>query len=556
MEIINKSVQEALNQWHESDYVPEDNWLQNKYNVTREAGIWSGKFPKGKDHTGDWVFLVRNTKGKPCSLIAVTQNAKNPNIFDIDHLPEGDSPKDAHVLFSGLKKGSVLVTDDFELALALRSCTNSNVAYSLLPESCDDVALGFTKSKHVVICRDIDVYESNRYAIREHHIRDLPYNSKHLLARITNESEKLNQEINKLIEDIKISKDKPVADDDRGSSCFYRLRSELLRCFDISEEDASIAVAYIFLTYWGKEFLTYIPLLGVILEEDYLDRTAMPQFFDHVMNKSFRAASVDAGSLASYSTESSTVILSKFEDDLNNREKSNMLSEGTSKYSMTSIGSGRFACTFGPKIYFTTKYPPAKLGIRSLFITFGENRQSNLRSVGDSKNLLQSLQKIMKQYCKDNARRFEEMQVEPVESFNSNFSQNCEGVLRVAKCLSPEIYQEVRQACTKAITNQIYSDEEKDPKQLLTDIFEIFRKKSAAKLSTEELLAELLILPESPWANFRGNSTISKKQISNALKTEFNIHSTSVRIGDGTPKGYYFESIDKAYRKYIEKIPA
>ena len=161
----------------------------------------------------------------------------------------------------------------------------------------------------------------------------------------------------------------------------------------------------------------------------------------------------------------------------------------------------------------------------------------------------------MKHYCKDNARRFEEMQVDPVESFNSNYGTNCEGILKVAKCLSPEIYQEIRQACIKAIANQICSDEEKDPKQLLRDVFEIFRKKGVAKLSAEELLAELCVLPESPWANFRGNSTISKKQISNALKTEFNIHSTSVRVGDGTPKGYYFESIERAYRKYIEKLP-
>lgn len=556
MKTVNTGVQEALTQWNNSDYVPKNNWLQVKYDVTNEAGIWSGRFPKGKDHTGDLVFLVQNTKGEPCSLIAVTQNAKKPNLLNMDHLPEGDTQKDAHVLFCGEKTDRILVTDNFELALALRGCTKSTVAYSVLSESCDDVALGFTKSKHVVICRDIDVYESNRYAIREHHIRDLPYNSKHLLARIANEPEKLNQEINQLIDDIKTSKDKPVADDDRGSSCFYRVRSELLRCFDISEDDASIAVAYIFLTYWGKEFLTYIPLLAVILEEDYLDRTAIPQFFDHVVNKSFRAASADAASLASYSTESSTVILSKFEDDLNNKEKSNMLSEGTSKYSITSIGGGRFACTFGPKIYFTTKYPPAKIGIRSLFITFGENRQSNFRSVGDSKNLLQSLQKIMKHYCKDNERRFEETQVELIESFNSNYSTNCEGILKVAKCLSPEIYQEVRQACTKVMANQICSEEDKDPKQLLADVFEIFCKKGAAKLSTEELLAELLILPESPWANFRGNSTISKKQISNALKTEFNIHSTSVRVGDGTPKGYYFESIEKAYRKYIERTPA
>ncbi|WP_374352172.1 DUF3631 domain-containing protein [Limnohabitans sp.] len=556
MKTVNTSVQEALTQWNNSDYAPKDNWLQVKYDVSNEAGIWSGRFPKGKDHTGDLVFLVQNTKGEPCSLIAITQNTKEPSLLDIDHLPEGDTPKDAHVLFCGPKDDRILITDNFELALALRSCTKSNVAYSALPESCDDVAIGFTKNKHVVICRDIDVYESNRYAIREHHIRDLPYNSKHLLARTADEPEKLNQEINKLIDDIKTSKDKPVAVDDSGSTCFYRVRNELLRCFDISEDDASIAVAYIFLTYWGKEFLTYIPLLAVILEEDYLDRTAMPQFFDHVVNKSFRAASVDAASLASYSTESSTVILSKFEDDLHNKEKSNMLSEGTSKYSITSVGGGRFACTFGPKIYFTTKYPPAKIGIRSLFITFGENRQSNLRSVGDSKNLLQSLQKTMKHYCKDNARRFEEMQIEPIGSFNSNYSTNCDGILKVAKCLSPEIYQEVRQACTKAMANQISSEEDKDPKQLLADVFEIFCKKGAAKLSTEELLAELLILPESPWANFRGNSTISKKQISNALKTEFNIHSTSVRVGDGTPKGYHFESIEKAYRKYIERIPA
>jgi hypothetical protein len=90
--------------------------------------------------------------------------------------------------------------------------------------------------------------------------------------------------------------------------------------------------------------------------------------------------------------------------------------------------------------------------------------------------------------------------------------------------------------------------------RLLQDVFRIFENSNADRLSSEELVGRLIHYPNSPWKSFIGNSPITKNKMAYILKSEFDIESKPIRILDSTPRGYLFESIEKAYKRYVSSF--
>ncbi|RQW87939.1 MAG: DUF3631 domain-containing protein [Geobacter sp.] len=91
--------------------------------------------------------------------------------------------------------------------------------------------------------------------------------------------------------------------------------------------------------------------------------------------------------------------------------------------------------------------------------------------------------------------------------------------------------------------------------ELLADIQEIFERKQVDRISTAELIKELVSDDEKPWATYNKGFQIKPRQIAARLKG-YNIQSKTIRIGYGdTPKGYEINQFKEAFCRYIPIIP-
>lgn len=91
--------------------------------------------------------------------------------------------------------------------------------------------------------------------------------------------------------------------------------------------------------------------------------------------------------------------------------------------------------------------------------------------------------------------------------------------------------------------------------ELLSDIQEIFEHKAIDRISTADLIKELIADDEKPWATFNKGFPIKPRQIAAKLKG-YGIHSKTIRIGYGdTPKGYEINQFKESFSRYIPDNP-
>ncbi len=85
--------------------------------------------------------------------------------------------------------------------------------------------------------------------------------------------------------------------------------------------------------------------------------------------------------------------------------------------------------------------------------------------------------------------------------------------------------------------------------ELLSDIHEIFALKKVDRISTAELIKELVTDDEKPWATYNRGFPIKPRQIATKLKG-YDIHSKDIRINSAILKGYDSKQFEDAFLRY------
>ena len=86
--------------------------------------------------------------------------------------------------------------------------------------------------------------------------------------------------------------------------------------------------------------------------------------------------------------------------------------------------------------------------------------------------------------------------------------------------------------------------------QLLDDIRRIFTELNADRLTSKDLCERLAEIEGRQWAEFGKNQKpMTPNQLANLLR-EFQVVSRTIRIGDGTLKGYLLDDFEDAFSRY------
>ncbi len=87
--------------------------------------------------------------------------------------------------------------------------------------------------------------------------------------------------------------------------------------------------------------------------------------------------------------------------------------------------------------------------------------------------------------------------------------------------------------------------------QLLTDIKAAFAQRNVDRLSSGDLVEDLVAIEGRPWAEWKkSGKPLSQTGLARLLKP-LKIAPDSIRVGGRTPKGYYIAQFEDAFRRYL-----
>jgi putative DNA primase/helicase len=166
--------------------------------------------------------------------------------------------------------------------------------------------------------------------------------------------------------------------------------------------------------------------------------------------------------------------------------------------------------------------------------------------------LFQELSAKLARFAKDNADRVRLARPVLPQSLGDRAQDNWEPLLCIATVASGDWFKIATAAAIKisgSAEQSLTIGEE-----LLMDIQEVFRSLKINRISTTDLIKHLIADNEKLWAGHNKGSQIKPKQIADILKG-YKIHSKTVRVGDGTVKGFEKDQFTEAFSCYIPVTP-
>lgn len=85
---------------------------------------------------------------------------------------------------------------------------------------------------------------------------------------------------------------------------------------------------------------------------------------------------------------------------------------------------------------------------------------------------------------------------------------------------------------------------------ILFSIQEIFERTNIERISTADLINQLCLDEEQPWATYNYGKAITPRQIASLLK-EYGVKSKSIRLDYGIPKGFEKTQFNDAFSRYL-----
>lgn len=135
------------------------------------------------------------------------------------------------------------------------------------------------------------------------------------------------------------------------------------------------------------------------------------------------------------------------------------------------------------------------------------------------------------------------------ETLGDRDQDNWEPLLAIAQCAGPEWVQRATDAALKLSSANKSSTSTGN--ELLAAIKEIFERKQGAKISTADLIAELVDDDEGPWATYNRGKQITARQLARQL-APYGIKSKTVRMGQwSTPKGFDAAQFEDAFARFL-----
>jgi hypothetical protein len=137
---------------------------------------------------------------------------------------------------------------------------------------------------------------------------------------------------------------------------------------------------------------------------------------------------------------------------------------------------------------------------------------------------------------------------EKLEALSDRQRDICNPLLKIADLAGGGWLQKLSDALISVMSAR--QDDEGAQIKLLADIRCIFDKQNAQQLFSAQLVAELVKIETSPWAEWKHEKPMTPIQLARMLKS-FRVYPHTVRVGTATAKGYDREDFRDAWGRYV-----
>lgn len=151
-------------------------------------------------------------------------------------------------------------------------------------------------------------------------------------------------------------------------------------------------------------------------------------------------------------------------------------------------------------------------------------------------------------YAHDNGQAIEKMRPTLPDALNDRAQDNWEPLLAIADYVGGN-WPELARDAALGISG-IEHDTGSLSTELLMDIKEVFENKGCARISTADLIDELIVDDMKPWATYSKGKPMTPRQLARRLG-EYGIKPQTIRMAGRTPKGFMRDSFDDAFERYI-----
>ncbi len=208
---------------------------------------------------------------------------------------------------------------------------------------------------------------------------------------------------------------------------------------------------------------------------------------------------------------------------------------------------------FGPKVLAMIGKPPGTIEDRSIVIpmkrkTPGEQAHRFRLSVLPT---LEPMCRMAARWAHDHVEELKDADPDVPESLNDRAADNWRPLLAIADRAGGDWPDRARTAAL------ILSGGERDPEAdgvgvaLIGDCVSIFKDRGVDRLSTTDLIVELVKVEGRPWPEWNKGKPITPRALGRLLKP-FGIVSKVLRIGESTPHGYECQTFDDPYLRYFQ----
>jgi putative DNA primase/helicase len=163
---------------------------------------------------------------------------------------------------------------------------------------------------------------------------------------------------------------------------------------------------------------------------------------------------------------------------------------------------------------------------------------------------LEPLPRKCARWAKDNGARLAGLDVEVPRELNDRAADNWEPLLGIADLVGGDWPSRARRAALALSVTPDDDDRSSRAQALLGDARGIFERRQLDRLTTKELLKELVGLDGRPWADYGRGKGLSAHQMA-AILRRFAIQPRNMRVGTSVVKGYVVEDFADAFARYL-----
>lgn len=169
-----------------------------------------------------------------------------------------------------------------------------------------------------------------------------------------------------------------------------------------------------------------------------------------------------------------------------------------------------------------------------------------LDKIGEFETLRQKLTR----WVTDHFIEIKGIEPEVPGELNDRAADNWRPLLSIADVVGGEWLKKAQQAA-KILSGFSDADNDSIKVQLLQDIHDAFEGAGYPdSISTEDLLKNLNDAKDRPWCEWKKGNPMSARGLASLLKP-FGVRSKDDRFEEGVKKGYRFQSLEDAFRRYI-----